>query len=126
MHRALESRAFLSAILAMATGTLLFYAHPFPEQQIFLYVMALRAPYAFLSLKYLYYTLLFTTPYFVCLTLLSALYVFTLRARQKVSPGHLPNYPDPSTRTGAGNSHTTSDSVDVWGFRCASRILKLY
>ena len=99
MHSALESRAFLSAILAMATGTFLFYTHPFPEQQIFLHGMALRAPRAFLSLKYLCYTLLFTTPYFVCLTLLSALYVFTLRARQKVSPGHLPGYPDSSTKT---------------------------
>src|SRR5258708_3768489 len=98
MQRALESRAFLSAILAMAIGAFLFYAHPFPEEQIFLRVIAMRAPQAFLSFKYLYYTLLFTTPYLVCLTLLSGLYIFTLKAREHISPGRLPNYPDPSKR----------------------------
>src|SRR5260221_4567279 len=98
MQRALESRAFIAAILAMAAGTFLVYAHPFPDEQIFLHVIALRAPHAFLSFKYLYYTFLFTTPYIVCLTLLSALYIFTLRARQHITPGRLPKYPDPRTR----------------------------
>src|SRR5215469_4034020 len=99
MQRALESRSFLSVMLAMSTGTYLFCARPFPEEQIFLHVIALRAPHAFLSFKYLYYTLLFTTPYFVSLTLLSALYILTLKARQKISPGRLPKYPNPRTRT---------------------------
>src|SRR5258705_893630 len=98
MQRALESRAFLSAILAMAIGAFLFYAHPFPEEQIFLRVIAMRAPQAFLSFKYLYYTLLFTTPYLVSLTVLSGLYIFTLKAREHISPGCLPKYPDPSKR----------------------------
>ena len=98
MQRALESRAFISALLAMALGAFLFYALPFPEEQIFLRVIAMRAPQAFLSFKYLYYTLLFTTPYLVSLTLLSSLYIFTLKARQHISPGRLPKYPDPSKR----------------------------
>jgi hypothetical protein len=98
MQRTLESRAFLSAILAMAAGTFLFYAHPFPDEQIFLHVIARRAPHAFLSLKYLYYVLLFTTPYLVCSTALSGLYIFTLKARRIISPGRLPEYPDPSNR----------------------------
>jgi TraM recognition site of TraD and TraG len=98
MQRALESRTFIAAIVAMAAGTFLVYAHPFPDEQIFLHVIALRAPRAFLSFKYLYYTFLFTTPYIVCLTLLSALYIFTLKARHHISPGRLPMYPDPSTR----------------------------
>jgi hypothetical protein len=57
MQRTLESRGFISAILAMAIGTLLFYAHPFPDGHIFLRVIAMRAPHAFLSFKYLYYTI---------------------------------------------------------------------
>ena len=65
MQRTLESRTFISAILGMVAGTFLFYAHPFPDQQIFLHVIALRAPHAYLSFKYLYYVLLFTTPYLV-------------------------------------------------------------
>ena len=68
MQRALQSRGFISAILAMATGMFLFYTHPFPEEQVFLRVIAMRAPQAFLSFKYLYYTLLFTTPYLACST----------------------------------------------------------
>ena len=98
MKRALESRAFLSAILAMATGAFLFYTRPFPDQQIFLHVIAIRAPQAFLSFKYIYYTLLFTTPYMICSTTLSGLYIFTLKGHQKVSPGRLPLYPAPSKR----------------------------
>src|ERR1700688_414347 len=98
MHRALESRAFISAILAMDLGAYLFYTHPFPEEQIFLRVIALRAPQAFLSFKYLYYVLLFTTPFLFFSTALSGLYIFTLKARQHISPGPLPNYPDPSKR----------------------------
>jgi hypothetical protein len=98
MQRALESRAFVSAILAMATGAFLFYTHPFPQDQIFLRVVAIRAPHAFRSFAYLYASMLFTTPYFVYSTVLSGLYIFTLKARRRVSPGHLPRYPDPSTR----------------------------
>ena len=70
----------------------------FPIEQIFLHVIALRAPQAFLSFKYLYYALLFTTPYLVCSTVLSGLYIFTLKARRTISPGRLPKYPDPSKR----------------------------
>src|SRR3984957_10291398 len=98
MQRTLESRAFISAILAMAAGAFLFYTHPFPDEQIFLRVIASRAPHAFLSFKYLYYALLFTTPYLVCSTALSGLYIFTLKARRTISPGRLPKYPDPSKR----------------------------
>jgi hypothetical protein len=98
VQRVLESRAFLAAILAMGTGALLFYRHTFPDDQIFLRVIALRAPEAFLSFKYLYYTFLFTTPYLAYSTLFSGLYIFTLKARRRIEPGRLPLYPDPRTR----------------------------
>ena len=98
MQRVLESRAFLAAILAMGTGVLLFYRHTFPDDQIFLRVIAVRAPEAFLSFKYLYYTFLFTTPYLAYSTLLSGLYIFTLKARRPIEAGRLPLYPDPRTR----------------------------
>ena len=98
MQRLLESRGFISVILAMASGTFLFYTHPFPDEQIFLSVIATRAPHAFLSFKYLYYTFLLTTPYLAISTVLSGLYIFTLKARPHISPGRLPNYPDPSKR----------------------------
>src|SRR6202030_961052 len=80
MQRALESRAFIAAMLAMATGGFLFYTHPFPDDQIFLHTIALRAPQAFLTFKYLYYTLQFSTPYLLYSTVLSGLYIFILKA----------------------------------------------
>jgi hypothetical protein len=98
MQRTLESRVFVSAILAMATGAFLFYTYPFHDEQVFLRGIALRAPQAFLSFEYLYYALLFTSPYLVCSTALSGLYIFTLKARRTISPGRLPKYPDPSKR----------------------------
>jgi type IV secretory system conjugative DNA transfer VirD4/TraG family protein len=98
VQRVLESRAFLAAILATGTGVFLFYRHTFPDDQIFLRVIAVRAPEAFLSFKYLYYTFLFTTPYLAYSTLLSGLYIFTLKARRPIEPGRLPLYPDPRTR----------------------------
>src|SRR5260370_29943007 len=99
MQRALEWRSFSSAILAMATGMFLFYTHAFPDDQIFLRVIAIRAPQAFLSFKYLYYTVLFPTPYLVCSTLLSGLYIITLKAHRTILPGRLPKYPDASKRS---------------------------
>ena len=98
MHRVLESRAFISAVLAMTTGAFLFYAHPFHDDQIVLGLIARRAPQAFLSFKYLYYVFLFTTPYLMFSTVLSGLYIFTLKARRTISPGRLPKYPDSHTR----------------------------
>src|SRR5882757_8034131 len=98
MQRILNSRIFLAALLAMATGACLFYAFPFPGGQIFLRVISIRAPYVFLSFKWLYTIFLFTTPYMVYATLLSGLYVFTLRTDWRITPGRLPRYTDPRKR----------------------------
>ncbi len=65
IQRTLHSRGFVSALLAMGTGAFLYYTHPFPTDQIFLRVIALRAPRAFLSFECLYNVALFTTPFMV-------------------------------------------------------------
>lgn len=98
MRRVLASRHFVAAILAMVTGAVFFYARPFPEGQLFLRVIAVRAPSAFLSFRYLYIVSLFTTPYMGYLGLFSALYVATLKFRHRVVAGRLPQYPDPRAR----------------------------
>jgi hypothetical protein len=94
VRRLLDSRSFVAALLAMATGLILFYRAPFPENQFFLGVIASRAPYALLSFKWLYWICLFTTPYLVCAGLFSAIYTFTLKVGRTVTPGRLPPYPD--------------------------------
>src|SRR5260221_14026640 len=98
MQRILNSRIFLAALLAMATGAYLFYAFPFPVGQLFLRVVSIRAPYVFLSFKWLYTAFLFTTPYMLYATILSGLYIFTLRSGSRIPPGRLPCYIDPVKR----------------------------
>jgi hypothetical protein len=98
LRKILASRHFVAAMLAIMTGAVLFYARPFPEDQVFLRVIAVRAPYAFLSFRYMYNVCLFTTPYIAFLGVLSALYVGTLKFRPRIVAGHLPQYPDPSKR----------------------------
>jgi len=98
MQRVLHSRGFVSALLAMGTGAVLYYTHPFPSDQIFLRVTAIRAPRAFLSFEYLYSLFLFTTPFLLFSTVLSGLYIFTLKVRHHISPGHLPKYITPEQR----------------------------
>src|SRR5215475_12445954 len=98
-RRLLASRHFLAALAALVIGASLGYCRPFPENALFLRVVALGAPDALASFRWLYNAALFTTPYFLCLGALSALYVATLRYGSRVSPGHLPPYPDPESRS---------------------------
>jgi hypothetical protein len=98
LRRILASRHFVAAMLSMMIGAFLFYARPFPENQVFLRVIAMRAPHAFLSFRCIYNVCLFTTPYIAFLGVLSALYVGTLKFRQRIAAGHLPPYPEPSKR----------------------------
>src|SRR6266481_2766587 len=98
IRRILHSRGFVAALLSLGTGVFLFYRYPFPAEHIFLQVIANRAPQAFLSFRCLYVACLFTTPYLVYMSVLSGLYVFTLKVRQHVSAGRLPCYPDPAKR----------------------------
>ncbi|MGH9739169.1 MAG: hypothetical protein ACRD4X_11375, partial [Candidatus Acidiferrales bacterium] len=98
IQRTLHSRGFVSALLAMGTGAFLYYTHPFPADQIFLRVTAIRAPRAFLSFEYLYNLFLFTTPFLLFSTVLSGLYIFTLKVRRRISPGRLPRYVAPEQR----------------------------
>ncbi|MBV9888042.1 MAG: TraM recognition domain-containing protein [Acidobacteria bacterium] len=98
MRRILISRHFVAAVLAMTTGLVLFYMKPFPAGHLFLRLIAMRAPRAFDSFRWLYVTCLFTTPYIAYLGTLSGLYVATLRFRTRIVAGHLPPYPDPEKR----------------------------
>ena len=98
LSRLLASRQFVAATLAMATGAILSLRTPFPTHQVFLQVIAARAPWALLSFRWIYQVSLFTTPYMLYLGMLSALYVGTLKFRHGIRPAHLPIYPDPKRR----------------------------
>jgi hypothetical protein len=98
LRRILDSRSFVAALLAMATGLVLFYRVPFPENQLFLKVIALRAPRVVQSFEYLYWMCLFSTPYMAYAGAFSIVYTFTLKLGRRVAPGRLPAYPDPRKR----------------------------
>src|SRR5882724_8651946 len=52
-RRILASRHFVAALLAMVTGMVLFYTRPFPEEHLFLKLIAKRRPLAFQSFRWL-------------------------------------------------------------------------
>ena len=98
MQKILNSKNFVACFLAAATGMTLYFRVPFPEENIFLQVMALRSPSAFYFLKYSYTLFLFSTPYIGYSIVLSGLYIFTLKARPRIRAGRLPLFPDPRKR----------------------------
>ena len=98
IQRLLRARHFVACLLAGATGMALYFRMPFPESNLFLQVMALRAHYAFLFLKCSYTLFLYTTPYIGYAVLLSGIYIFALKAGNKVRAGRLPLYPDARKR----------------------------
>src|SRR6266481_4091640 len=76
-----------------------YFRAPFPEDNLFLHVMAIRSASAFLFFKYSYTLFLYTTPYIAYSLLLSGIYIFTLKAGRKIRAGRLPLYPEPRKRT---------------------------
>jgi cytochrome b subunit of formate dehydrogenase len=72
IQRIRHSRHFLACLLSAATGMALYFRAPFPEDNIFLRVMAIRSLSAFLFLKYSYTLFLYTTPYLAYSILFSA------------------------------------------------------
>jgi type IV secretory system conjugative DNA transfer VirD4/TraG family protein len=98
IQRALHSKNFIACLLALGTGTMLFFEAPLPEDNLILQLIALRAPEVFVGLKYSYLVMLFTTPYLTFSILLSGLYIFALKGRRRVAPTQLPLYPDPRQR----------------------------
>ena len=98
MQRILNSKNLVALVLAAATGMALYFRVPFPEGNIFLRVMALRSPSAFEVLKYSYTLFLFSTPYVGYSVVLSGLYIFALKAKQRIRAGKLPLFPDPRKR----------------------------
>ena len=98
MQKILNSKNFVACLLAAATGMTLYFRVPFPEENVFLQVMALRSPSIFYFVKYSYTLFLFSTPYIGYSMVLSGVYIFTLKAGRRIRAGRLPLFPDPRKR----------------------------
>jgi hypothetical protein len=108
MQRVLNSKNFLALLLALVTGTALYFEMPWPMtaslvppswNEYYLRLLALRDPWTYAGLKACYQVMLFTTPYLGYSFLFSALYIFTLRPRRAGKPQPLPPYPAVEART---------------------------
>lgn len=121
MLRILNSKNLVAFVLAVATGMTLYFRVPFPEGNIFLRVMALRSPSAFEVLKYSYTLFLFSTPYIGYSVLFSGLYIFGLKAKQRIRAGKLPLFPNPWKRndlSSSSGSFTARDPQEEPVYRC--------
>ena len=98
IQRALASKGIVAYVLACATGITLYFRWPFPENDLMLRLISIRAPLIYAGFKYTYTLFLFTTPYIAYSLVLSGLYVFAFRPTRKIKPMPLPAYPDPSRR----------------------------
>src|SRR6185437_4602867 len=98
IQRLLASKGLASYMLACATGLTLHFRWPFPENNLLLHLIALRAPITYLGFKYGYELCLFTTPYIGYSLLLSGVYIFALRPARASKPMPLPDYPAPNGR----------------------------
>ena len=98
IQRILHARLSFACLLAAVTGMALHFRAPFPEDNLFLRVMAIRSASAFLFFKYSYTLFLYTTPYIAYSILFSGVYIFALKAGRKVRAGRLPLYSDPRKR----------------------------
>jgi TraM recognition site of TraD and TraG len=107
IQRVLNSKNFLAVLLALVTGTALYFKMPWPVtaslvpqtwNEYFLRLIGLRDPWTYAALKASYHVMLFTTPYIGYSFLLSALYIFTLRPRRSIKPQPLPPYPTLESR----------------------------
>jgi hypothetical protein len=108
IQRVLNSKNFLAVLLAMLTGTLLYFRLPWPMagalvpptwNEYFLRLVALRDPWTYAGLKVSYHVMLFTTPYIGYSFLFSVFYIFTLRPRRAGKLQPLPPYPAVDTRS---------------------------
>ena len=76
----------------------LFFRWPFPENDLVLRLIAIRAPLIYSCFQYTYTLFLFTTPYIGYSLVLSGLYIFAFRPNRKIKPMPLPAYPDARKR----------------------------
>jgi hypothetical protein len=98
MTSLIESRNWVSAIVAAGAGYLALSRWPFPAENALLQLILAQQPPVFCGIKYAYLTMCFTTPYLACSTLTSLVYIFIVRLERPLGLAKLPPYPDPTRR----------------------------
>src|SRR6266852_5268246 len=95
----LDARPLVALIVAAGVGIWGLSAYPFPVDNVFLEMIALRNPPVFHVLAYTYATAWFTTP-FLAMSLVTSLLVIVTSRHLPVPRAHpLPPYPVPESRS---------------------------
>jgi TraM recognition site of TraD and TraG len=98
MQRVLNSKNLVACVLAAGTGLVLYFRFPFPEDNLLLELLFLRAPHVYVGARLSYVLSLYTTPYILYSILLSGLYIVAIKIPSRSRPGRLPAYPRPRDR----------------------------
>ena len=89
----IENRAGVSAVVALGVWVTAYYRRPFPEDDLLAQVILAERASLFHAIRWTYITLWFTTPFIVCLSVLSLAYIFIMKRERPIVPGRLPRYP---------------------------------
>ena len=94
----LEARPLVAMIVAAGVGTWGIQTYPFPADNVFLEIIALRDAPVFHALGYTYATFWFTAPFLAASLLLSMLTIVAYHHLPPPRARALPRYPAPETR----------------------------
>src|SRR6266481_2477537 len=96
LDRILNSKMFVSFLLASGTWFFLNFRHPFPADNLVLGYISVKDPLVYGGIRWSYTLMMFTTPYIIFSSLLSGIYIFAYRSGRRTKPIPLAPYPHPA------------------------------
>ena len=97
-ERILNSKTFISFMLAAITWTALHSLYPFPAGNLYLQLISYKDPAVYSAIFWIYSLMMFTTPFIIYSSVFSGIYTFAYRHGRTPKAVPLPPYPDPRSR----------------------------
>jgi TraM recognition site of TraD and TraG len=97
-ERILNSKTFISFMLAAITWTVLHSLYPFPAGNLYLQLISYKDPAIYSAILWTYSVMMFTTPFIIYSSVFSGIYTFAYRHGRTPKAAPLPLYPDPRSR----------------------------
>jgi hypothetical protein len=96
LDRVLNSKMFISFLLASGTWFVLNFRYPFPADNLVLGYISVKDPLVYGGIRWTYTLMMFTTPYIIYSSLLSGVYIFAYRKGRQMKAVPLAPYPHPA------------------------------
>src|SRR5262245_19146914 len=93
-----DARSLIAMLVSATVGTWGVLVYPWPPDNVFLDIIALRDPWVFHVFGYAYATCWFTTPFLAASFVLSVLAIAVSHRLPAARVRALPSYPRPETR----------------------------